>query len=236
VKVRFTLEARLSVRSKRAWWIQHREKAPRLFIEELAAIVAKLRDGADDERQPRAIITGAIVRRQLETLHGALARRRQAAAQDAQPRRKFSIGEVTDSGGHTDLKRCGQNKVCYTSGESGIGIHDDLTSISIQRSRSPRHRRSHRPNPGTRASAASIAARAPEPPWQSAHRGSRNQPRGWPSSAGRRGHYGDVGIATSGGWFDAGRGADAAVRLSRNIVAGLRPSQRRWATRSVCRS
>jgi len=28
---------------------QHREKAPRLFVEELAAIVKKLRNGADDD-------------------------------------------------------------------------------------------------------------------------------------------------------------------------------------------
>jgi hypothetical protein len=44
VTVRFTPEARLAVREKRAWWEQHREKAPRLFVEELAAVVAKLRE------------------------------------------------------------------------------------------------------------------------------------------------------------------------------------------------
>jgi hypothetical protein len=53
MRVRFTPEARLAVREKRAWWERHREKAPRLFVEELAMIVAKLRDGADDERQGR---------------------------------------------------------------------------------------------------------------------------------------------------------------------------------------
>lgn len=49
MRVRFTSEARLAVREKRAWWEQHREKAPRLFVEELAAIVKKLRNGADDD-------------------------------------------------------------------------------------------------------------------------------------------------------------------------------------------
>jgi hypothetical protein len=33
------------------WCEQHRDKAPRLFVEELATVVAKLRHGADDERQ-----------------------------------------------------------------------------------------------------------------------------------------------------------------------------------------
>ena len=54
MRVRFTPEARLAVREKRAWWEQHREKAPRLFIEELATIVAKLRKGTDDERRQYA--------------------------------------------------------------------------------------------------------------------------------------------------------------------------------------
>jgi hypothetical protein len=41
VRVRFTPEARLSLREKRAWWEQHRDKAPGLFLEELAAVVGK---------------------------------------------------------------------------------------------------------------------------------------------------------------------------------------------------
>jgi hypothetical protein len=65
VKVRFTPEARLAVREKRAWWKQHREKAPGLFVKELAMIVAKLRDGADDERQQYAARDGRIIWRIL---------------------------------------------------------------------------------------------------------------------------------------------------------------------------
>ena len=65
MRVRFTPEARLAVREKRAWWEQHREKAPRLFVEELATIVAKLRNSADDERQQYAARGGRIIWRAL---------------------------------------------------------------------------------------------------------------------------------------------------------------------------
>jgi hypothetical protein len=65
VRVRFTPEARLAVREKRTWWEQHREKAPRLFVEELAAVVAKLREGADKERQQYAARSGRIIWRLL---------------------------------------------------------------------------------------------------------------------------------------------------------------------------
>lgn len=51
MRVRFTPAACLAVREKRAWWEQHREKAPDLFLEELAAIVGKLREGSDADRQ-----------------------------------------------------------------------------------------------------------------------------------------------------------------------------------------
>ena len=50
---------------RRAWWEQHRVKAPRLFVQELAAIVAKLRDGADEERQRYAARGGRIIWRIL---------------------------------------------------------------------------------------------------------------------------------------------------------------------------
>jgi hypothetical protein len=65
VRVRFTPEARLAVREKRVWWEQHREKAPRLFVEELAAVVAKLREGIDEERQQYAARSGRIIWRLL---------------------------------------------------------------------------------------------------------------------------------------------------------------------------
>jgi hypothetical protein len=42
-----------------------REKAPRLFVQELAAVVVKLRDGADDERQQYAARSGRIIWRIL---------------------------------------------------------------------------------------------------------------------------------------------------------------------------
>ena len=74
------------------------------------------------------VITGAIVRRQLETLRGLTPDEAKQQLKKLGHDGKVSLGEVTDTGGgHTYLKACGQNKVCYTSGESGIGIHDDLT-------------------------------------------------------------------------------------------------------------
>lgn len=65
MRVRFTPEARLAVREKRAWWERHRDKAPRLFAQELATIVAKLRDGADEESQRYAARGGRIIWRIL---------------------------------------------------------------------------------------------------------------------------------------------------------------------------
>jgi hypothetical protein len=65
VRVRFTPEARLAIREKRAWWEAHREKAPRLFVEELAAVVAKLREGTDKERHEYAVRRGRIIWRIL---------------------------------------------------------------------------------------------------------------------------------------------------------------------------
>jgi hypothetical protein len=47
------------------WWEQHREKAPRMFVEELAAVVAKLREGTDKERQQYAARSGRIIWRLL---------------------------------------------------------------------------------------------------------------------------------------------------------------------------
>ena len=61
MRIRFTPEARRAVREKRAWWEANREKAPRLFLEELAAVVAKLRAGADRERHEYAAQGGRII-------------------------------------------------------------------------------------------------------------------------------------------------------------------------------
>lgn len=65
MRARFTPEARLAVREKRAWWEAHRQKAPRLFVQELAAIIVKLRDGGDHERQQYAARNGRIIWRLL---------------------------------------------------------------------------------------------------------------------------------------------------------------------------
>jgi hypothetical protein len=65
VRVRFTPEALLAVREKRAWWLQHRDKAPALFAQELATVVTKLREGADAERQQFAARGGHIIWRIL---------------------------------------------------------------------------------------------------------------------------------------------------------------------------
>jgi len=65
VRIRFTSEALKAARTKRAWWVQHRDKAPGLFVAELGAVVAKLRDGADKERQRYALFGGRIVWRLL---------------------------------------------------------------------------------------------------------------------------------------------------------------------------
>jgi hypothetical protein len=74
------------------------------------------------------VITGAIVRRQLEALRGLTPDEAKQQLKKLGHGAKVSVGVVTDSGGgQTYIKACGENKVCYTSGESGIGLHDDLT-------------------------------------------------------------------------------------------------------------
>ena len=65
MRIRFTPEALQAARTKRAWWEQHRDKAPRLFVIELAAVVAKLRDGADEERQRYGLRGGRVIWRML---------------------------------------------------------------------------------------------------------------------------------------------------------------------------
>lgn len=65
MRVRFTPEALQAPRTKRAWWAQHRDKAPRLFATELAAVVGKLRDGTDEDRQRYAVRGGRVIWRLL---------------------------------------------------------------------------------------------------------------------------------------------------------------------------
>jgi hypothetical protein len=51
VRVRFAPEALEAIRHNRAWWEAHRDKAPRLFRDELADVIAKLRTGATEGAQ-----------------------------------------------------------------------------------------------------------------------------------------------------------------------------------------
>jgi hypothetical protein len=65
VRVRFSPEALQAVRGKRAWWKAPRDKAPHLLVEELAAVVAKLRNGTDKDRREYALQGGRIIWRVL---------------------------------------------------------------------------------------------------------------------------------------------------------------------------
>jgi hypothetical protein len=72
--------------------------------------------------------SGSIIRSQLATLHGLSPDQAKAALKKMGHDGAVKIGEITDSGGgHAFNKACGENKVCSTSGESGIGLHDDIT-------------------------------------------------------------------------------------------------------------
>jgi hypothetical protein len=51
VKVQFAESARASIRYRHSWWRANRDKAPRLFIEELRDVVSKLRCDIDVARQ-----------------------------------------------------------------------------------------------------------------------------------------------------------------------------------------
>jgi hypothetical protein len=85
--------------------------------------------GADDEAAaPTSGIRGAIVRSQLETLNGLTPDQARVKLKQFGHDGNVTLGEVTDSGGgHTFVKACGVNKVCDTSGGSGISVHDDIT-------------------------------------------------------------------------------------------------------------
>jgi hypothetical protein len=73
-------------------------------------------------------IRGAIVRSQLESLWGLSPDEARQQLKKLGHDGNVSVGAVTDSGGGQSYRKdCGENKVCYTSGESGIGLHDDLT-------------------------------------------------------------------------------------------------------------
>jgi hypothetical protein len=65
VRVIFTPDALELVREKRAWWLAHRDKAPRLFHEELKAVVARLRNGTDDTRKVYRVGGPSVIWRTL---------------------------------------------------------------------------------------------------------------------------------------------------------------------------
>lgn len=65
MKIWFSPEAVQAAREKRAWWEAHRDKAPRAFVEELALVVRKLRDGTHEEQQRYGGRDGRVVWRLL---------------------------------------------------------------------------------------------------------------------------------------------------------------------------
>lgn len=85
---------------------------------------------AGDEREPppSSGMHGSIVRSQLETLHGMTPDQAKAQLKKLGHDGEVKLGVVTDSGGgQTFIQACGVNKVCETSGGSGISVHDDIT-------------------------------------------------------------------------------------------------------------
>jgi hypothetical protein len=56
VIVSFTPEARDALREKRAWWEQHRDKAPHLFRDELRDAVTALRLAPTESAQKYAVL------------------------------------------------------------------------------------------------------------------------------------------------------------------------------------
>jgi hypothetical protein len=73
------------------------------------------------------VISNAIVRHQLKTLHGLTPDQAKLELKKLGHDGEVHIGTVTDhGGGKTFIKECGVNKVCYTSDEAGIGMHDQI--------------------------------------------------------------------------------------------------------------
>ena len=63
--VHFTSEARAAVRVQRAWWEQHRDKAPQLFRDEQREAVAMLRTAPKQSAQTYAVLGGRVIWRRL---------------------------------------------------------------------------------------------------------------------------------------------------------------------------
>jgi hypothetical protein len=74
------------------------------------------------------VLTGIIVRRQLAALHGLTPDQAKQELKKLGHDGPVHVRDVTDyGGGKTYIKECGENRVCSTSSESGIGLHDELT-------------------------------------------------------------------------------------------------------------
>jgi hypothetical protein len=87
---------------------------------------------ADGERAASEPTSGSarsrIVRSQLEALHGLTPDQAKAQLKKYGHDGEVRLGVVTDmGGGETFVEACGIDKVCETSGSSGISIHDDIT-------------------------------------------------------------------------------------------------------------
>ena len=65
MKVHFTTAAKEAALEKATWWKANRDKAPKLFIEELRAATLKLRGRTDDTRKRYRISQGCVVWRLL---------------------------------------------------------------------------------------------------------------------------------------------------------------------------
>lgn len=61
MRIKFSPESLQLIREKRIWWQRNRHKAPRLFAEELATIIAKLRRGADADRRRFGMLGGETI-------------------------------------------------------------------------------------------------------------------------------------------------------------------------------
>ena len=65
MRIKFTPDALESIRQKRAWWEANRDKAPELFRDELAEVIAKLRRGTNEEAKLYALRGGRKIWRLL---------------------------------------------------------------------------------------------------------------------------------------------------------------------------
>ena len=77
MKLRYTALAREAIRHRHRWWLANRDKAPRLFADELKAVLENIRSNTDAARQRYAGHADATVWRLLlpKTRHHVYYRR-----------------------------------------------------------------------------------------------------------------------------------------------------------------